>query len=158
MIEPLCVNASSISVSLSSDGALLHERATVISCGAGRRIPSQSAAAITRPSHSSMPKLSRASKKPGSAKSRPATSSQMARGVRPNAKRPRARQAARTVSGWSEPEGILRARHRDRCEHVVQNAIGIEAFELCFGLEDDAMTKHGARGAFHVIGNGIVAI
>jgi hypothetical protein len=52
---PLCSTASSISVSLSSAGALLHERSIVISCGVGNRNPSRMTARSTSASHASMP-------------------------------------------------------------------------------------------------------
>jgi len=48
-------------------------------------------------------------------------------------------------------------RYRDGGDYVGENAVGVEAFELGFGFEHDAVTQDGLDGALDVVGNEVVA-
>src|ERR1035437_1046242 len=50
----------------------------------------------------------------------------------------------------------LLPRHRDGADYVGEDAVGVEAFQLRFGLEHHAMAQQGLDGALYVVGQQVV--
>ena len=141
------------------DGRIQKVRVTRIACGGGKEDRSTRTSRRTSASqheHEGEPVEAEESRdgaeQPGEEQKDGARSES---GVAENFRGGPGERASASRARGSESESFFGQRRGG--EHVGEDAIGIETFELGFGFEDEAMAKAGQRGLLDVVGNEEVA-
>src|SRR6266850_4389371 len=146
-------------------GACSHRRRTSICKGLGKRPRSEMNARMASRSQRNMAAMTRGDHHAGTSDSKPNSNITKIRG--PNAKETRPRERVRPVmgGGTSSRGAFMPAPLIPRpslwnfhgCDDLANDLVGGEAFQIRFGLEQEAMAKNGERGRFHVVWQEIVA-